>query len=270
MTTITDTFLLVVFFGQQLQDSTEDRESSMHTSYIDRFGKNSGLLHAYAADNSPRASEIKPLYDVMNLQKTQTVLNVPFEGNLLTQFLPNIEITLADFVVPDSLKDWNIVKTDYNLAGIPSAYFDVVLSMAGIHHLDNDEQLQFLIATRRVLKTHGRLLMSEVKEDSRTSCFLDQFVGKYTGTGHTGNYLEEDFVSVAALAGYKTIKRETIVCPWVFANEDVLFNWMSKFFGLSNISKKNLLSQVEEILGLNKETEVLTVNWELDFIFAKS
>jgi len=111
----------------------------MHTSYIDRFGKNSGLLHAYADDNSPRSSEIKPLYDVMNLQETQTLLNVPFEGNLLTQFLPNIDITLADFVVPDSLKDWKIVKTDYHLTGIPSTYFDVVLSMAGIHHLDNDE-----------------------------------------------------------------------------------------------------------------------------------
>ena len=244
----------------------------MPTSYIDRFGKGSALLHAYADDNSPRATETKPLFDVMNLQDTQTVLNVPFEGNLLTQIqsVSNMKITLADFVVPDSLKQWNIVKTDYNLENIPSAYFDIVLTIAGIHHLDNEEQLQFLIATRRVLKTHGRLLMSEVKEDSPTSRFLDQFVGKYTGTGHTGNYLKEDFVSVAALAGYKNIKRETIVCPWVFANEDVLFNWMSRFFGLSNISKKNLLSQVEDILGLNKETEVLTVNWELEFICAKS
>jgi len=86
---------------------------------MDRFGKNSGLLHAYADDNSPRASEIKPLFDVMNLQETQTVFKVPFEGNLLKQITTNIEITLADFVVPDSLKDWNIVKTDYNLDGIP-------------------------------------------------------------------------------------------------------------------------------------------------------
>ena len=244
----------------------------MPTSYIDRFGKGSALLHAYADDNSPRATEIKPLFDVMNLQDTQTVLNVPFEGNLLTQIqsVPNMEITLADFVVPESLKNWNIVKTDFNLKNIPSAYFDIVLTIAGIHHLDNAEQLQFLVATRRVLKTHGWLLMSEVKENSRTSRFLDQFVGNYTGTGHTGNYLKEDFVSVAALAGYTTIKRETIVCPWVFANEDVLFNWMSKFFGLSNISKQNLLSQVEDILGLNKETETLTVNWELDFVFAKN
>jgi len=112
--------------------------------------------------------------------------------------------------------------------------------------------------------------MSEVKENSRTSRFLDQFVGKYTGTGHTGNYLKDDFVSVAALAGYKAIKRKTIVCPWIFTNEDVLFVWMSNFFGLANISKKNLLSQVEDILGLNKRAEVLTVDWELDFIFAES
>jgi hypothetical protein len=239
---------------------------------MDRFGKGSALLHAYADDNSPRATEIRPLFDVMDLQERQTVLNVPFEGNLLTQLqsVPNMEITLADFVVPDSLKNWNIIKTDYNLINIPSGFFDIVLTIAGIHHLDDEEQLQFLIATRRVLKTHGRLLMSEVKEASRTSRFLDKFVGKYTGTGHTGNYLKEDFVRVAAHAGYKTVKRETIICPWVFPNEDVLFNWMSKFFGLSNIPKVTLLSQVEETLGLNRGTEALTVNWELDFIFAES
>lgn len=243
----------------------------MPTSYIDRFGRGSALLHAYADDNSPRTTEIKPLFDVMKFHDTQTVLNVPFEGNLLTQIqcVPNMEITLADFVVPDSLKHWNIVKTDYALNNIPSAYFDIVLTIAGIHHLDDEEQLQFLIATRRVLKAHGRLLMSEVKEDSGTSHFLDQFVGKYTGTGHTGNYLRDNFVSVAALAGYTAIKRETIVCPWVFANEDVLYMWMRKFFGLSSISKENLLSRVEDILGLKKEAGGVTVNWELDFIFAE-
>lgn len=251
---------------------TAGGQSTMPTSYMDRFGKGGELLHAYADDNSPRATETKPLFDAMSLQETQTVLNVPFEGSLLRQIQPgsNIEITLADFVVPDSLKDWNIVKTDYDLKNLPSAYFDVVLTIAGIHHLDDEEQLQFLMATRRVLKTHGRLLMSEVKEGSRTSRFLDQFVGKYTGSGHTGNYLKEDFVSVAAVAGYNTITRQTIVCPWVFPNEDVLFSWMSRFFGLTDISKTALLSQVEDILGLDKESAVLTVNWELDFVFAKN
>jgi hypothetical protein len=230
---------------------TAGTQSAMPTSYLDRFGKGGELLHAYADDNSPRATETKPLFDAMSFQDTQTVLNVPFEGSLLRQIQPdsNIEITLADFVVPDSLKDWNIVKTDYDLKNIPSAYFDVVLTIAGIHHLDDEEQLQFLMATRRVLKTHGQLLMSEVKEGSRTSRFLDQFVGKYTGSGHTGNYLKEDFVSVAAVAGYNTITRQTIVCPWVFPNEDVLFSWMCRFFGLTDISKTALLSQVEDILG---------------------
>ena len=241
----------------------------MPTSYEERFGKNSELIHAYADYNSPRASEIKHLLDVMSLQETKTVLNVPFEGNLVRHYTGNVETTFADFVVPDSLKDWNIVKTDRNLDGIPSDYFDIVLSIAGIHHLVDDEQLQFLIATRRVLKTDGRLLMVEVKDNSRTGRFLDEFVGKYTATGHSGNYLKESFVRTVAHAGYETIKRETIVHPWVFLNEDHLFNWMSKFFGLSTISKKTLLYHVENILGISKGKDVLTVNWELDFIFAQ-
>lgn len=244
----------------------------MATSYVDRFGKSNGLLHAYAEDNSPRVSEIIHLHEVMCLQTTKTVLNIPFEGNLLRHLAKNVEleIMLADFAVPDSLKEWNIVKTDSNLEGIPTAYFDAVLSLAGIHHLENNEQHQFLVATKRVLKTTGRLLMTEVKEGSRTSHFLDQFVGNCTATGHVGNYLKDNFVSVASLAGYTTIKRDTMACPWVFANEDHLCNWMRKFFGLSNISNKMLLSQVEEILGLSRGKNALTVNWELDFICAQS
>ena len=112
--------------------------------------------------------------------------------------------------------------------------------------------------------------MVEVKDNSRTGRFLDEFVGKYTATGHIGNYLKENFVRAVAHAGYETIKRETIVHPWVFLNEDHLFNWMNKFFGLSTISKKTLLYHVENILGISKGKEVLTVNWELDFIFAQS
>ena len=72
----------------------------MPTSYEERFGKNSELIHAYADDNSPRASEIKHLLDVMSLQETKTVLNVPFEGNLLRYYTGNVETTFADFVVP--------------------------------------------------------------------------------------------------------------------------------------------------------------------------
>ncbi|MDH5740868.1 MAG: class I SAM-dependent methyltransferase, partial [Nitrospira sp.] len=134
----------------------------MPTTYQERFGNNDDLIHAYANDNSPRASEIQYLYDTITRLKAQRVLNVPFEGSLIKSVATNEQVTFADFIVPATLHRWNIFKTDFSLTGIPRTYFDAVISIAGIHHLTDQDQFQFIAATQQVLKAGGRLLMVEV------------------------------------------------------------------------------------------------------------
>lgn len=241
----------------------------MPTTYQERFGKHDDLIHAYANDNSPRASEIQYLYDTIQRLNARRVLNVPFEGSLIKSVATNEQVTFADFVVPATLQRWNILKTDFDLTGIRRNYFDAVISIAGIHHLTDQEQFQFLVATRTTLKGGGRLFMIEVTTDSATSCFLDGFVGPHTPTGHVGNYLKHDFVQSVELAGYQKIRRETVVHEWVFRDKAHIYTWMTKFFGLSS-SKKNLIAQVDGILGINKRNGFLTVNWPLDFVSAQA
>lgn len=240
----------------------------MPTTYEERFANNDDLIHAYANDNSPRTSEIQYLYDTIKRLKARRVLNVPFDGNLVKSIASNELITFADFVVPATLHRWNILKTDFGLTGIRRHYFDAVISIAGIHHLTDQEQFEFIAATRKVLRVGGRLLMVEVTTGSPTSRFLDGFVGRYTPTGHVGNYLKNDFVREVQLAGYQKVRRETVINEWVFRDKAHLYTWMTKFFGVS-VPKQNLIAQVDGILGINKRKNVLTVNWPLDFISAQ-
>ncbi len=241
----------------------------MPTTYQERFGNNDDLIHAYAKDNSPRASEIQHLYDTIKRLNARRVLNVPFEGSLVKSVAMNEQVTFADFVVPAKLHRWNILQTDFGLTGIRKYYFDAVISIAGIHHLTDQEQCQFIAATRKALKAGGWLLMVEVTNDSPTSRFLDGFVGRHTPTGHVGNYLKHDFGGMVELAGYQKIRRETVIHKWVFRDETHIHSWMTKFFGIS-VPKKDLLTQVNAILGINKRKEFLTVNWPLDFISAQA
>jgi hypothetical protein len=241
----------------------------MPTTYQERFGNNDDLIHAYANDNSPRASEIQYLYDLIKRLKARRVLNVPFEGNLLKSVATNEQVTFADFVVPATLRRWNILKTDFGLTGIRRNYFDAVISIAGIHHLTDEEQFAFIAATRKTLRVGGRLLMVEVTTDSPTSRFLDGFVGGHTATGHVGNYLKTDFARMVKLAGYQKISRQTVIHEWVFRDKEHLYTWMLKFFGFS-VSKKNLITQVDGILGINQRKTCLTVNWPLDFVSAQA
>lgn len=238
------------------------------TSYEKRFA-NTDLIHAYAKDNSPRKAEIIHLYNELHRVKANRVLNVPFEGNLIRSIAQHEEITFADFVVSDSMKSWNIIKTDYELNGLQSNYFDAVLSVAGIHHLTDHEQFQFLLGTKRVLRPSGWLLMVEVKSQSSTSQFLDDFVGKHTPSGHSGNYLKDTFADTVALAKYMNIKRKTMPHEWVFTNKDHMCEWMTLFFGLSTISKTTLLDQAENLLGMHEREQMVTVNWPLDFVSAQ-
>ncbi len=241
----------------------------MPTTYQERFGNNDELIHAYADDNSPRASEIQYLYDSIKRLKARRILNVPFEGSLMKSVATNELVTFADFVVPATLHRWNILKTDFSLTGLRRNYFDAVISIAGIHHLTDQEQFEFLVATRKTLRVGGRLLMVEVTTDSPTSRFLDGFVGKHTPTGHVGNYLKNDFVRTVEQAGYQQIRRKTVVHEWVFRDKEQLYVWMTKFFGVS-APKPDLLAQVDGILGINKRKDCLTVNWPLDFVGAQA
>lgn len=124
------------------------------TSYEKRFA-DGDLIHAYAKDNSPRIAEIQHLYDQIHRVHAKRILNVPFEGNLIRNIAKYEEVTFADFVVSDTLKNWNITKTDYELNGLQSNYFDAVLSVAGIHHLTDHDQFKFLLGTNRVLRPGG-------------------------------------------------------------------------------------------------------------------
>lgn len=241
----------------------------MPTTYQERFGNNDDLIHAYANDNSPRASEIQYLYDSIKRLKARRVLNVPFEGSLMKSVATDEQVTFADFVVPATLHRWNILKTDFGLTGIRRNYFDAVISIAGIHHLTDQEQYEFIVATRKALRVGGRLLMVEVTTDSPTSRFLDGFVGQHTPTGHVGNYLKNDFVRIVKQAGYQRIRRKTVIHEWVFQDKDHLYAWMTKFFGVS-VPKQNLIAQVEGILGITQRKECLTVNWPLDFVGAQA
>lgn len=241
----------------------------MPTTYQERFGNNDDLIHAYADDNSPRASEIQYLYDAIKRLKARRVLNVPFEGSLIRSVATTEQVTFADFVVPATLDKWNILKTDFGLTGIGRNYFDAVISIAGIHHLTDQEQFEFLVATRKTLRVGGRLFMVEVTTDSPTSRFLDGFVGKHTPTGHVGNYLTHDFARIVEQAGYRKIRRRTVVHEWVFRDKEHLYTWMTKFFGVS-VSKPDLIAQVEGILGVNQRKDCLTVNWPLDFVGAQA
>lgn len=241
----------------------------MPTTYQERFGNNDDLIHAYANDNSPRVSEIQYLYDTIKRLKARRILNVPFEGSLIKSVASNEEVTFADFVVPATLHQWNILKTDFGLTGIRRNYFDAVISIAGIHHLTDGEQFEFIAATRTALRAGGWLLMVEVTTDSPTSRFLDGFVGRHTPTGHIGNYLKNDFARVVEQAGYRKIRRETVIHEWVFRDREHICAWMTKFFGFS-VPKKELIAQVDGILGINKRKGRLTVNWPLDFVSAQT
>jgi len=255
--------------GGQVSEPGNLEHTMPTTSYAERFAQNTELIHAYADDNSPRMAEIAHLYTFLNRLKAKNVLNVPFEGNLVRTIARNEEITFADFVVPETLQAWNILQTDYELTGISLDHFDAVLSIAGIHHLTDQEQFRFITAIRRVLRKGGRLLMVEVKSGSSTSRFLDTFVGRYTPTGHAGNYLKDDFVRVLARAGYRRIKRETVTHEWLFDSEEHLYTWMTKFFGI-RVSKPILIRRVGKILGMKRDTDALRINWKLDFVTAQA
>ena len=97
--------------------------------------------------------------------------------------------------------------------------FDVVLSIAGLHHFTHEERRSIYAQCRRVLRQDGALVIGDVKKGSWQASFLNGFVDAHTETGHRGLFFEEggpDHESLSAI--FETVRCTDQCYDWEFTS----------------------------------------------------
>ena len=172
--------------------------------YQDIFNIRGRLYHqAMQVYPGVRASEFLNVIREARITSGMSVLDVPSGGAYLSRYLEGIELvsleTSATFANLASGHKKHVCLYDNHAFPLKDACMDRVLSIAGLHHVNEKERI--FSEMRRVVRPGGRIVLADVAGDSYVRPFLDDFVGRYCETGHSGWYFDETTRSELRNAG---------------------------------------------------------------------
>ena len=241
----------------------------MNNKYADTFEQR-GHPYDQAMQRFPdsRNQEFERLFDDIRLEAVQDVLDLPSGGGYLARHLPDhCQLSSADPSQPFRTSD-AIHSIDLECLDLPEKAYDLVVSLAALHHIDNKQG--FLRSLIRALRPGGYCCFADVARGSGISQFLDQFAGAYNGTGHKGDYLDVDqpYPGLHQQEGAKLINHSVKPCPWLFDSESAMATFARLLFGLSHVTDEQVVSALKRYVGfdIDPKTGQIQLNWELLYI----
>lgn len=207
-----------------------------------------------------RTEEFRQLFYRFPLSSDERIIDCPalggyLEGNVTVP----VKVKSLDFC-PQS----DSVKYIENFDNIGEA--DRVVCLASSHHINDLDA--FLLQLAQVLKTGGLLHLADVGEDSSIRYFLDDFVGKWTSTGHSGIWRPLKDVSLYSdIKGLTVVQAEDRECPWTFQSVDQMTAFCRLLFGLDlNPTDQMIVDALRQHVGFSVEDNRYVVNWKLTYV----
>ena len=230
-----------------------------------------GNSYNQAMEMYPLARELEFIQatSAVSLDRGMSVADVPAGGGYLRSFMPEgtvfLEHEACNF-------HGNVSPNDIQSSLFPFSWgnnlVDVLISLAGIYHLEN--KLPFFKEAFRVLKTGGKMVLSDVKDGSHCAKFLDDFVGKFNSTGHDGIYINQETEKLIMKAGFSVENISENNFHWKFDSEFHMADFCSKLFDLRNTPIEIIVENIHKYLGFEKlPNGSIGMKWQLLTITAK-
>lgn len=232
----------------------------MNLEYGDIFEARGRPYHrAMMRHPQARRREFEQLFARRPLAGGETILDLPAGGGYLQAMVPDgcvvegYELT-AGFGGEETVLD---------LAGSwPLGRFARVVCLAALHHIEDKARILGKLISHTA--PGGVLHAADVARGSPIAAFLDDFVGRFNGTGHEGAYLDRQMfeqVEGAQIAAYE--ERE---CPWVFDSEASMLEFCTDLFGLQACPPDELLAALERYVGIAGGVNGPVLNWRLTYV----
>ncbi|WP_330924157.1 class I SAM-dependent methyltransferase [Candidatus Sororendozoicomonas aggregata] len=239
----------------------------MNNKYTDTFQQR-GHPYDLAMQLFPhsRDQEFKGLFDLLNTRHVKNVLDLPSGGGYLSQHLPDhCRFYSADPSQPFHTSD-TIKPVDLENLDLPAESFDLVISLAALHHIDNKEG--FLASVAQSLTANGYACFADVAAGSGISHFLDDFAGLRNGTGHRGVYLQVDtpFPGSAGITDLHLLEQAVKPCGWLFNNEQDMVYFCRLLFGLNAVDDQDIYNALNTYVGFKTTNAGVELKWELLYI----
>ena len=194
-----------------------------------------------------------------------TIVDVPSGGAYLSRYLGDVELvgletsqTFAELAVA---RGQDVILYENKRFPLRSTCVDRVLSIAGLHHIK--DKCAVFSEMRRILKPDGRIVVADVAEDSFVRGFLDDFVGNYCATGHSGWYFGAATRPELHEAGLKIVDDKRLDYSWSAPNIDQLAEFCKLLFGMVHADTSTIAEGICKHLGIREAGDQVGLNWQL-------
>lgn len=207
-----------------------------------------------------RAKEFRQLFSRFPLHPNERIIDCPALGGYLERNVTvPVKVESLDFCPQDST-----VKLigDSNL----TEGADRVVCLASSHHIN--DLSPFLSELAQMLRHGGVMHLADVGEDSSIRHFLDDFVGQWTSTGHSGIWRPlRNPNTFDSVKGVRLVCAEERECPWVFQSVEQMVSFCRLLFGLDlNPSGQQIVEALHNHVGLLQKDGKQIVPWKLTYV----
>jgi SAM-dependent methyltransferase len=237
--------------------------------YEAAFGHRGGS-YAAAMGRCPdaRRSEFEALFRNVSLPALRRVADIPSGGGYLDSCLPS-GVKLDAYDPACAFRDGRAVyPVDLARPRLMRGDYDLIVSLAGIHHLE--DKAGFFAALADHVGSGGQIVLADVASTSRVAGFLDEFVGRHNETGHRGLYLSGDDPFDFG-AGHPRIARvvvETLPTTWLFRDAGEMDAFCCLLFGAAGASAAMMDQAIRSHIGVDERDGGCRMLWEITTITA--
>ncbi|MGB5304739.1 MAG: class I SAM-dependent methyltransferase [Gammaproteobacteria bacterium] len=233
-----------------------------------------GRLYHQAMQKFPdaRANEFLSVIREARIVSGMTVVDVPSGGAYLSRHLRDVELigleTSQIFAELATERSKNVLLYENNRFPLKDACADRVLSIAALHHVK--DKCEVFSEMRRIMCPGGRLVLADVAEDSYVRGFLDDFVGNYCETGHSGWYFGASTRSELHDAGLNIVGDKRLDYLWCAPDMDQLAEFCRLLFGMVRADTSTVADGIRDYLGIRELGDQVGLNWQLHCFTCKS
>lgn len=237
-----------------------------------------GHLYNDAMSESPgaRDQERATLLALAHLAPGQRIMDAPAGGGFVADGVQALTGGQAGLVCVEPSRRFSapigdrypVLNCPLQAVPLADASFDVILSLAGLHHIGDRTPVYREWA--RLLAPGGQLVVADVASGTGTARFLNGFVDRHTPGGHRGVFIgDQEFSQGLADAGLRVASDQLLDVPWRFADRAALGRFCRTLFGTTGASAEEVAAALEQDVGVDVPTGGgLRLRWQLRYALA--
>lgn len=216
-----------------------------------------------------RYEERQIMIDLLQIQPQHTICDVPAWGGYLAAGLTNITNKTQVICIEPSPGFAASIDHAFTVhcgavteLPINTNSIDRVASLVGLHHLP--EKSVFIREVVRVLKSGGRVGISEVVQDTLVARFLNGPVNRYTLSGHRGVFVTPGECSnLLTNAGCVNVSEKMRDLHWVFPTVEIMGKFCRGLLGMAKIDSETVSRIILDHFDVKQEKHAVRLPWSL-------